>query len=383
MARLNLSDIAKQRLEKSHLRYEYNNVRGSGQLISTYPNYKGKEYAVCYHYSNNADKLENKIENEFPQFISSVNVFRNIMSYESFKDYGKWYNFETATTTLYERDSSTNGTEIELNCDEVLIGDNELNVNVMLKKENQRTCEASKLYHDIPKEIAVNDEYFKEKKHVEKTINTDNFNVENCRNYEQKYSINMKRSKIWDAAINREKWMNMNSLERYEYANDPNNKVAVDTIKTTEIATYSTSLPIKGLLHADTKFLNKSLDYFKENGKFREFEILFDKKNKRVSEIDIKQMLLDENVLDNKLYKEFQAEYIKEENNLLDPSEQDFINAINEVNEHFQGKREKSLEEEEIDRRFRDVMSKMQSAIIKAEYEEEQAKKSNDQGLIR
>lgn len=184
------------------------------------------------------------------------------------------------------------------------------------------------------------------------------------------------------AAINREKWMNMNSLERYEYANDPNNKVAVDTIKTTEIATYSTSLPIKGLLHADTKFLNKSLDYFKENGKFREFEILFDKKNKRVSEIDIKQMLLDENVLDNKLYKEFQAEYIKEENNLLEPSEEDFINAINEVNERFQGKREKSLEEEEIDRRFRAVMSKMHSAIIKAEYEEEQSKKSNDQGLI-
>ena len=200
---------------------------------------------------------------------------------------------------------------------------------------------------------------------------------------EQKYSIDMERSLMWDAAINCEKWMNMNSLERYEYANDPNNKVAVDTIKTTEIATYLTSLPIKGLLHADTKFLNKSLDYFKENGKFREFEILFDKKNKRVSEIDIKQMLLDENVLDNKLYKEFQAEYIKEENNLLDPSEQDFINAINEVNERFQGKREKSLEEEEIDRRFRAVMSKMHSAIIKAKYEEEQSKKSNDQGLIR
>ena len=105
MARLNLSELVKQRLEKSHLRYEYNNEMGSGKIISTYPNYEGKEYAVCYYYSNNADKLENKIENEFPQFISSVNVFRNIMSYESFKDYGKWYNFETATTTLYERDS--------------------------------------------------------------------------------------------------------------------------------------------------------------------------------------------------------------------------------------------------------------------------------------
>ena len=276
MARLNLSELAKQRLEKSHLRYEYNNEMGSGKIISTYPNYEGKEYAVCYHYSNNADKLENKIENEFSQFISSVNVFRNIMSYESFKDYGKWYNFETATTTLYERDSSTNGTEIELNCDEVLIGDNELNVNVMLKKENQRTCEASKLYHDIPKEIAVNDEYFKEKKHVEKTINTDNFNVENCRNYEQKYSIDMERSLMWDAAINREKWFNMTSLERYEYANDPGNKVPVDTIKTTEVAIYSAKLPIKGLLNANTNFLNRSLGYFKENGKFREFEILFD-----------------------------------------------------------------------------------------------------------
>lgn len=383
MARLNLSDIAKQRLEKSHLRYEYNNEMGSGKIISTYPNYEGKEYAVCYYYSNNADKLENKIENEFPQFISSVNVFRNIMSYESFKDYGKWYNFETATTTLYERDSSTNGTEIELNCDEVLIGDNDVNINVTLKKENQRTCEASKLYHDIPKEIAVNDEYFKDKKHVEKTINTDNFNVENCRNYEQKYSIDMERSLMWDAAINREKWFNMTSLERYEYANDPGNKVPVDTIKTTEVATYSAKLPIKGLLNANTNFLNRSLGYFKENGKSRDFEMLFDKNLKYYPEVKIKQMLLDENVLDNKLYKEFQAEYIKEENNLLDPSEQDFINAINEVNERFQGKREKSLEEEEIDRRFRAVMSKMHSAIIKAEYEEEQSKKSNDQGLIR
>lgn len=383
MARLNLSDIAKQRLEKSHLRYEYNNVRGSGQLISTYPNYKGDEYPVCYHYANNADKLADKIENEFPQFISSINIFRNIKGDEMFKEFGSFYDFKTGTTKVFESAGSTNGNEIELNCDKVSINDNEVNINVTLKKENERTYEASKLYHDIPKEIAVDDEYFKKSKRIEKVLNTDNFNILNCRDYEQKYSINMKRSKIWDAAINREKWMNMNSLERYEYANDPNNKVAVDTIKTTEIATYSTSLPIKGLLHVDTKFLNKSLDYFKENGKFREFEILFDKKNKRVSEIDIKQMLLDENVLDNKLYKAFQAEYIKEENNLLDPSEQDFINAINEVNERFQGKREKSLEEEEINRRFRAVMSKMHSAIIKAEYEDEQSKKSNDQGLIR
>ena len=382
MVRLNLSELAKQRLEKSHLRYEYNNVRGSGQLISTYPNYKGDEYVVCYHYKKDADKLENKIENEFPQFIASVNIFRNIKGDEMFKEFGSFYDFKSGTTKVFESAGSINGNEIELNCDKVSISDNEVNINVALKKENERTYEASKLYHDIPKEIAVNDEYFKKSKRIEKVLNTDNFNILNCRDYEQKYSINMKRSKIWDAAINREKWMNMNSLERYEYANDPNNKVAVDTIKTTEIATYSTSLPIKGLLHADTKFLNKSLDYFKENGKFREFEILFDKKNKRVSEIDIKQMLLDENVLDNKLYKEFQAEYIKEENNLLDPSEQDFVNAINEVNERFQGKREKSLEEEEIDRRFRAVMSKMYSAIIKAEYEEEQSKKSNDQGLI-
>jgi hypothetical protein len=370
MARLNLSDVAKQRLEKSHLRYEYNNVRGSGQLISTYPNYEGKEYVVCYHYKKDADKLENKIENEFPQFISSVNIFRNIKGDEMFKEFGSFYDFKIGTIKVFDRPGSTNGNEIELNCDKVSISDNEVNINVMLKKENQRTCEASKLYDDISKEVVSNDEYFKEKKHVEKTINTDNFNIENCRNYEQKYSIDMERSLIWDAAINREKWFNMTSLERYEYANDLNNKVAVDTIKTTEVATYSTKLPIKGLLHANTNFLNKSLDYFKENGKSREFEILFDKKNKRVSEIDINKMLLDENVLDNKLYKEFQAEYIKEENNLLDPSEQDFINAINEVNERFQGKREKSLEEEEIDRRFRAVMSKMAYQIAQSEIDE-------------
>lgn len=50
--------------------------------------------------------------------------------------------------------------------------------------------------------------------------------------------------------------------------------------------------------------------------------------------------------------------------------EQDFINAINEVNERFQGKREKSLEEEEIDRRFRAVMSKMAYQIAQSEIDE-------------
>lgn len=277
MARLNLSDIAKQRLEKSHLRYEYNNVRGSGQLISTYPNYKGDEYPVCYHYANNADKLADKIENEFPQFISSINIFRNIKGDEMFKEFGSFYDFKTGTTKVFESAGSTNGNEIELNCDKVSISDNEVNINVTLKKENERTYEASKLYHDIPKEIAVNDEYFKKSKRIEKVLNTDNFNILNCRDYEQKYSINMKRSKIWDAAINREKWMNMTQFERYEYANNKNNQIPVDKIKTTEIATYSTSLPIKGLLHADTKFLNKSLDYFNENGKSKEFTVLFDK----------------------------------------------------------------------------------------------------------
>lgn len=186
---------------------------------------------------------------------------------------------------------------------------------------------------NIPENIVLNDEYFKEEKHVEKTINTDNFSVENCRNYEQKYSIDMKRSLMWDAAINREKWMNMNQFERYEYANNKNNQIPVDKIKTTEIATYSTSLPIKGLLHADTKFLNKSLDYFNENGKSKEFTVLFDKTHKDFSEDKIKEMLLEENVLDNKLYNEFKGEYVKSENNLLEPSEEDFINAINEVNE--------------------------------------------------
>lgn len=383
MTRLNLSDLAKQRLEKSHLRYEYKHDNNIGRIVSTYPDYKGDEYVVCYHYKKDGDILENKIENEFPQFISSVNVFRNLKSDESFKKFGSLYNFETGVTKMTMWGNNGADLRIELNCDEVSFGDIGLNVNVALKKENEGTFKTSKLYSDIPENIVLNDEYFKKEKHVEKVLNTDNFNILNCKNYEQKYNINMKRSLIWDAAINREKWMNMTQSERYDYANDSSNKVAVDTIKTTDVATYSTSLPIKGLLHTDTKFLNKSIDYYDKNGKSKEFAVLFDKSYKDFSEDKIKEMLLEENVLDNKLYKEFQAEYIKEENNLLDPSEQDFINAINEVNERFQGKREKSLEEEEIDRRFRAVMSKMHSAIIKAEYEEEQSKKSNDQGLIR
>ena len=126
--------------------------------------------------------------------------------------------------------------------------------------------------------------------------------------------------------------------ERYEYANNKNNQIPVDKIKTTEIATYSTSLPIKGLLHADTKFLNKSLDYFNENGKSKEFTVLFDKTHNDFSEDKIKEMLLEENVLDNKLYNEFKGEYVKSENNLLEPFEQDFINAINEVNERAQSR---------------------------------------------
>ena len=169
----------------------------------------------------------------------------------------------------------------------------------------------------------------------------------------------------------------MTQFERYEYANNKNNQIPVDKIKTTEIATYSTSLPIKGLLHVDTKFLNKSLDYFNENGKSKEFTVLFDKTHKDFSEDKIKEMLLEENVLNNKLYNEFKGEYVKSENNLLEPSEQDFINAINEVNERAQNKYEKSLEEEEIDRRFRAMMRKMAYNIAQSEINEQ------DQGLER
>ena len=333
MTRLNLSELAKQRLEKSHLRYEYKHDNNIGRIVSTYPDYKGDEYVVCYHYKKDGDILVNKIENEFPQFISSVNVFRNFKSDESFKKFGSLYNFETGVTKMTKWGNNGADLRIELNCDEVSFGDIGLNVNVALKKENEGTFKTSKLYSDIPENIVLNDEYFKEEKYVEKVLNTDNFNILNCENYEQKYNINMKRSIIWDAAINREKWMNMTQFERYEYANNKNNQIPVDKIKTTEIATYSTSLPIKGLLHADTKFLNKSLDYFNENGKSKEFTVLFDKTHKDFSEDKIKEMLLEENVLDNKLYNEFKGEYVKSENNLLEPSEEDFINAINEVNE--------------------------------------------------
>ena len=37
MARLNLSELAKERLEKSHLRYEYRNDINTGRIVSTYP----------------------------------------------------------------------------------------------------------------------------------------------------------------------------------------------------------------------------------------------------------------------------------------------------------------------------------------------------------
>lgn len=347
MARLNLSELAKERLEKSHLKYKYDYNTGTGKIISTYPNYEGKEYHVCSHYGKNSDALENKIENEFPQFISSVNLFRNIVSDEMFKEFGKFYNFETGVTNLTKWNGNRSDLTIELNCDEVSIGDDELNVNVVLKKENERTCEASKLYYDISKDVAFNDEYFKSEKHVEKTINTDNFKVLGCRNYEQKYSINMERSFMFDAAINREKWLSMNNFERYEYANDKNNKIPVDIIKTREVATYSTKLPIKGLLHANTIFLDASVDYFNENGKSREFDILFDRNNKNVSEIDINKMLLDENVLDRDVYREFQinhrAENRVKNDSLLEPSEEDFINAINEVNERVQNRFDQGL----------------------------------------
>ena len=93
MTRLNLSEVAKERLEKSYLRYEYEDNTGIGKLVSTCPNYKGEEYIVCRYTKFSARKLENKIENEFPQFISSVNVFRNLMGNENFKNYGQSYNF--------------------------------------------------------------------------------------------------------------------------------------------------------------------------------------------------------------------------------------------------------------------------------------------------
>jgi hypothetical protein len=42
MTRLNLSELVKERLEKSYLRYEYEDNTGTGKLVSTCPNYKGK-----------------------------------------------------------------------------------------------------------------------------------------------------------------------------------------------------------------------------------------------------------------------------------------------------------------------------------------------------
>lgn len=175
-------------------------------------------------------------------------------------------------------------------------------------------------------------------KNVEKKLNTDNFNIENCNNYKQMYNINMVRSSTLVVSEGFEKWGSMNKTERYQYTIDKNNYIPVDIIKTTEVATYSTKLPIKGLLHTNTNFLNKSLDYFNENGKSKEFTVLFDKTHKDFSEDKIKEMLLEENVLDNKLYNEFKGEYVKSENNLLEPSEEDFINAINEVNERAQSR---------------------------------------------
>ena len=157
------------------------------------------------------------------------------------------------------------------------------------------------------------------------------------------YNINMVRSSTLVASEGFEKWGSMNKTERYQYTIDKNNYIPVDIIKTTEVATYSTKLPIKGLLHTNTNFLNDSIDYFNKNGKSKEFLILFDKDNKNVSETDIKQMLLDEDVLDANLYKEFQDHYKAENTSLLEPSEQDFINAINEVNERARIRNDQGL----------------------------------------
>lgn len=67
------------------------------------------------------------------------------------------------------------------------------------------------------------------------------------------------------------------------------------------------------------------------------------KDNKNVSETDIKQMLLDEDVLDANLYKEFQDHYKAENTSLLEPSEYAFINAINEFNERAQNRNDQGL----------------------------------------
>lgn len=83
------------------------------------------------------------------------------------------------------------GTELRLNCGEVSIGDNELNVNVAIKKQTKGTYNVSNLYSDISEDVALNNEYFKVEKNVEKKLNTDNFNIENCNNYKQMYNINI------------------------------------------------------------------------------------------------------------------------------------------------------------------------------------------------
>ena len=348
MTRLNLSELGKERLKKSYLRYEYEDNTGCGKLVSTCPNYKGEEYIVCRHTKFSARKLENKIENEFPQFISSVNVFRNVMGNENFKDYGSSYNFETGVIKLVEYDNMRSdivgvGTEIKLKCGEVSIGDNEVNVDVVMQKQNKGTYNVDKLYSDISEDVALNNEYFKVEKNVKKTLNTDDFNIENCNNYKQMYNINMVRSSTLVGTKGFEQWDHMTKAERYNYTLDKNNYIPVDVIKTSEVATYSTKLPIKGLLHANTNFLNESIDYFNKNGKSREFVILFDKDNKNVSEMDIKQMLLDEDVLDANLYKEFQDHYKAENTSLLEPSEYAFINAINELNERAQNRNDQGL----------------------------------------
>lgn len=122
--------------------------------------------------------LKSKIENEFPQFISSVNVYRNINGNEKFKNFGSSYNAKTGETVLLKwSDIRSDVVEsyIKLNCDEISIGDEKLNVNVDIIRENKRSFEVSKLYPDVLETVALNDEYFKEKKHVEKSI------FSNCR----------------------------------------------------------------------------------------------------------------------------------------------------------------------------------------------------------
>ena len=376
MTRLNLSELAKKRLEKSHLRYQYEPSMNAGRIISTYPSYDGGEYVVCIHAPSDVHELKNKIENEFPQFISSVNIFRNVVGNENFKDFSKFYNFETGTTKLIEwNNNRTDGvdTKIELNCGEVSIRDNELNVDVAIKREFENKFKISKLYPFISDDVAEYHEYFKEKKHVEKNINTDNFNIENCSDYKQNYSIDMEGSFILEID-SLDRWRKMNQFERYEFVNDKKNQFSANNIKISEVATYSTKLPIKGLLHTNTDFLNESVDYFNENGKSKEFAVLFDEKNADFSEVKITQMLLDENVFEKEEYEKIKHD------SLLQPSEEAFINAINEVNERAQSRidaKDERLKEDDIDRRFRAMMRKMAYNIAQSEINEQ------DQGLER